>query len=144
MGRHYFSHQEDEAYRDGRRDEEYGRRNYDHDRYSSNPVDQAYWEGRRDEERDEERRREEEREMEREMERQQEREYERRMQEERDYEMMLQAQIEDQMMAERAYFEEYPEPEIEDIPPENCSPYTEEQLFMDIQEDERNEFDPEP
>lgn len=144
MGRHYFSYQEDEAYREGRRDEEYGRRNYDHDRYSSDPVDQAYWEGRRDEERDEERRREEEREMEREMECQREREYERQRQEEMEYDMMLQAQIEDQMEAERQYYEkQLIEGGFEEIPPEDCSPCTEEELFMQIQEDERNELDPE-
>src|SRR3546814_856511 len=56
--RNYYSYTEDEAYRDGRRDAEYGRRNYDYDEHFGGDIDRAYYEGLRDQEREEDRRRE--------------------------------------------------------------------------------------
>lgn len=63
MYRHYYSREEEDAYKEGLRDEEHNRRNYEHDKYSDDPVDQAYWNGRRDQQREEERKQEEEREL---------------------------------------------------------------------------------
>ena len=59
MSRFYLSHEERECFEEGQEDARYRRTSYDHDRYSSCPCDQAYFEGRRDEEAREERRREE-------------------------------------------------------------------------------------
>lgn len=56
MSRYRFFGEERDCYDEGRRDEEYGRPEYSHNRYSSCPCDEAYFEGRRDERREEERR----------------------------------------------------------------------------------------
>jgi hypothetical protein len=82
----YFTYREDEAYREGRRDAEYGWSGYDHDRHAWDGPDKAYWDGRKEYEREEECRREyieeERRAEEREHQRQQEkREYIRAMEE---------------------------------------------------------------
>jgi hypothetical protein len=53
MYRRYYTHEEREAYKEGRRDESYDRYNYDYDRYSDNAEDRAYWQGREDEKREE-------------------------------------------------------------------------------------------
>ena len=156
MYRNYYTYEESEAYKEGKHDESHNRRNYEHDRYSDKPADQAYWQGREDEKR-EERAREEERERE-EYEQQimMQREEERRREED-EYNQYLQAQIEQQMEDERAYAEmmaeqnsmpypEFEEPPFDELQPDemspeelNAIPISEEQLFMDIQEDERNE-----
>jgi len=156
MRRSYYTYEEQEAYNEGRHDESHNRRNYEHDRYSDEPADQAYFQGRKDEER-EERVRQEEREQQEAYERMimEQREEERRREEE-EYNQYLQAQIDQQMEDERAYMEmiaeqnsmPYPEfePPIDELQPDemtpeelNATPISEEQLFMDIQEDERNE-----
>lgn len=95
MGRYFFTFEEQEAYKDGRRDAEYHRRNYDYDEYSWDDRDRAYFLGRKDYENEERERREREEEIEqreqeaRERERQErlrlEEEYERQMQEEQEY-----------------------------------------------------------
>jgi hypothetical protein len=56
---HYLNWSSDEAYEKGKRDQEYGRRDYDYDRYSDREGDKAYFDGQKDAKRDEERRREE-------------------------------------------------------------------------------------
>ena len=68
-------------------------------------------------------------------------------QREEEYEMYLQQQIEDQREAERRYFESLPIPDElqpDEMSPEeyaelNATPITEEELFRQIQEDEREE-----
>lgn len=50
----FYSYKEQEAHREGLRDAEYGRSNYNYDRYSSSDVDKAYFEGVREQERHEE------------------------------------------------------------------------------------------
>ena len=67
----YYGFCSDE-YKQGRQDEERGRRNYDYDEYSGRECDEAYFAGRKDQ-RDEERRAEERREEERQEEERQER-----------------------------------------------------------------------
>jgi hypothetical protein len=163
MGKHYFSWEEDQAYKEGYRDSERNRRDYYHDKYSMDGVDRAYFDGRKDQEREEERREEEHQEEER-MERraQEHREEQRRREEE--YEIYLQNQIEDQMRAERQFNEamargqihpdfiapEYDvEPLVDELQPDEMSPNdyeelastpsTEQELFMQIQEEEREE-----
>jgi hypothetical protein len=51
----FFTYEEDEAYREGRRDESYHRNNYDYDKYSDSDIDSAYYKGREDERREMER-----------------------------------------------------------------------------------------
>ncbi len=93
--RHYWSYEEEQCYRDGKRDGEYGRTNYARERYSDCPCDGAYFEGKEDAER-EERRREDEREQERREEARQERLH---------YEKML-AEQEEQAYLEALYYQE--------------------------------------
>lgn len=101
--RSYLGYHSDEAYREGRRDEEYGRRNYDYDEHSWNERDKAYYEGREDQHREDERRREERREEEEREERHQHAIAERRRYErEQEEEMYSQQQYPEQ---------EYPEQE---------------------------------
>lgn len=54
----YVSWKEDEAFREGKRDAEYGRNNCQYDRHFGGDVDKAYFDGVREQEREEERRRE--------------------------------------------------------------------------------------
>jgi len=54
----YFNCESDTAYRDGRRDEERGRTDYEYDRHSDRERDRAYFEGHRDQAREDARRRE--------------------------------------------------------------------------------------
>jgi len=166
MSRSYFTYEENEAYREGRRDEERHRHNFGHDRHSDDAADQAYFQGRKDEEK-EERAREEDREQQEAYEREvMRRREEERIREEEEYNQYLQAQIDQQMEDERAYAEamasgeiqsdfalvpEY-EPQIDELQPDEMSPEeyaeafgtpcSEEELFMHIQEDERNETNP--
>ena len=128
----YRSYEENEARKEGYRDSEQGRRDYYHDKHAIEGVDHAYWEGRKEQERDE-RRREEEREQE-------------RMREEEEYNKYLQSQIEEQIEAERAFNEALAKGQIHPnfIAPEyDCDPNfeempsTEQELFRQIQEDER-------
>jgi hypothetical protein len=137
MARTFFTWEENEAYKEGRRDEERHRRNYEYDEYSDRDRDQAYFQGRRDEQR-EERVREEEREYERQREEAEiRRREEQRRQEEVEYNMMLEAQMEEQMEAERQYYEDQM---VNDYDALNEIPITEEELFHDIREDEINEL----
>lgn len=87
VSRYYYSWEEKECYDEGRRDQERGRTNYDHDRYSDCSCDRAYFEGKRDEERAEERRREE---------REEEEHQQRRDEERRQYNRMLERQQEEE------------------------------------------------
>jgi len=94
--RHYWSWEEEQCYEKGRKDEEYHRHNWEHDRWSEKPCDKAYYDGREDFAR-EERRREEERQMERmEEERQERLHYERQQEEEAYY----------RAIEEQAYYEQ--------------------------------------
>lgn len=138
MGRYFYTHEENEAYREGRIDEERHRHNYERDRYSNDPADEAYFLGRKDVER-EERIREEEEEYERQRIEAQERRREEERRRDEEYETYLQMQMEEQMEAEHAYWEE--QAHEQEIPPEieYPEPITEEELFMQIQEDERSE-----
>ena len=45
MPRYHWSFEERDEYDKGRQDEQYCRRDYDHDRYSDNDKDRAYFEG---------------------------------------------------------------------------------------------------
>jgi lipopolysaccharide biosynthesis regulator YciM len=132
--RSYWTTEENEAYREGRDDESRHRHNYEHEKYSSNSVDEAYFQGRKDVEREEHIRQEEE-----EMERQQQeaearREEQRRCEEEDEYNVMLEAQLEQQMEEERIYAEMITQHEVDELA---TIPSTEEELFMQIEEDER-------
>ena len=137
MKRYFYTHEESEAYREGRIDESSHRHNFERDRYSNKPEDEAYFLGRNDAEQAERENREQQ-EWENRMREEAERHREEQRRRDEEYEIHLQQQMEEQMEAERAYYEamanEYPlssEPE----------PITEEELFMDIQEDERNQYD---
>jgi len=131
MSRHYFSYEEEQAYKEGRHDEERHRRDYSHDRYAFDGEDRAYWDGRKDEEHDEHEHRERE-EQERMEEERMERQREERRREDEEYEMYLQSQIEQQENLQSRKEQEMPKPD------ENCQPITEEELFMQIEKDERN------
>ena len=60
MRRNYFTHEEEEANREGHRDQQRGSVNHAYSKFSDEAADQAYWQGKRDEERKMERRRAEE------------------------------------------------------------------------------------
>ena len=126
MSRHYYTWEENEAYKEGRKDEERHRRSFDHDKYSDNPDDLAYFQGRRDEE-TRQRIEEEERMMREEQERlEQEREYERKRQEELEYQEYLASQ----------------EEPLDEPPPEYfISKSSEEELWNQILNDERDEYE---
>lgn len=144
MNRSYHTFSEQEAYHNGRQDVSNHRRDYEHDRYSNDASDQAYWQGRVDEEREirirqEEREREEYEEMmmrQHEEERRREEEYNLYLQEERrhdeeEYEKYLQAQWEAQMR------EEYPEPPIDELQPDELTPeemreISKQQFFLNV------------
>jgi len=93
--RHYWSYKEEQCYKDGRRDAEWHRTNYEHERYSECPCDKAYFEGKEDAER-QMRYREEEQEMERQEEERQEMLY---------YAKML-AEQQEQAYYEELYYQE--------------------------------------
>ena len=49
MAKYYSSEEERDAYREGRKDADYGRTNYEYNRYESpGTPDRAYFDGRRD------------------------------------------------------------------------------------------------
>ena len=54
MNKHYFSWEEEEAYKEGKDDVKRNKRDYDHDKYATEGVDCAYWNGRKEQERQEE------------------------------------------------------------------------------------------
>jgi len=149
MAKHYFSCEESEAYKDGYRDSERGRRDYFRDKHAMDGVDRAYFDGREDQER-QERQREEERETERQQEEAEMRRQQQRMRDE-EYNRYLQMQIDDQMETERSYHEAMAnemspvnELQPDEMSPKeyaelNATPCTEEELFHRILEDERNE-----
>lgn len=144
MSRHYFSYEEDEAYREGKRDESHRSSDFGHNSFAFDGADRAYFDGREDQKREEQRaeeRREEERMEERHEElRQERREYERQqeLQREEEYAMHLHDQIQAQREAERKYFDSLPIQPDEMSPEEfNAVPCTEEELFRQILEDER-------
>lgn len=140
MSKHYFTWEENEAYKEGKRDEERHRHNYDYDRYSNNDVDRAYFDGRKEQHQEELRREEEQEELRMEEERQ-ERLREERMQEEYEYEMYLQS-CEEQRLADIEALEllrQQVDQNLLELDEENLQPITEEELFMQIEEDERNE-----
>ena len=105
----YFSYEEDEAYKEGRRDEQNGRHNWEYDSWSSDRRDRAYFDGIEDEKRAE-RIREEERQMEEEQIRREEerRAYERRREEEQmEYEYI--ERLEEEYRLEKEYAEQQKE-----------------------------------
>ncbi len=128
--RTYWTSEENEAYKEGRIDESRHRTNYNHDRYSSDPDDEAYFQGRKDVEREECVRQEEE-EMQCQWQEAEARKQEQEENNRREYEQYLEA------MAEHQYDEMLIEQEIMNELSE--VPSTEEELFMQIQEDERKE-----
>lgn len=142
----YRSYEENEARKQGYRDSEQGRRDYYHSQHAFDGVDRAYWDGRKEQERDENRR-EEEREQERQAEEAEMRRHQERMREEEEYNIYLQSQIEDQMREERLFNDamakglihpDFIAPEYDRDPDfEDEKPITEQELFMRIQEDER-------
>lgn len=125
MSRHYYDWDESQAYKDGRSDVERGRRDYGHDRYAYDGVDRAYWDGRKDEEREVHEREEREEEERREYEHQERLYQERRDREQEEYIEMIRAE-------EEGALEEFD-------PPFYATPSTEEDLFRQILEDERDE-----
>jgi hypothetical protein len=146
MSRHYFSYDEDEAYKEGKRDESHRRSDFTHNSFAFDGADRAYFDGREDqkrEEREEERREEERQEERREEERQERRAYEREQerQREEEHEIYLNDQIQQQREAERKYFDSLPMQPDEMSPEEydeaNTVPSSEEELFRQILEDER-------
>jgi hypothetical protein len=134
MYRSYFSYEEEEANKQGHIDEQRHRTDYDHDKYSDNPVDIAYWEGRKDEER-QERIREEERLMQEDAEREQHRRLiEQQDREEQQFAELM--ELERQAELEKEYEEALRLNKIES-PVE--TPITEQELFHQILNDEREE-----
>lgn len=108
MSRFYFSHDEEEAYKEGRRDEEHHRHNWEYDSWSHDNRDRAYFEGIEDEKRAE-RIREEEREMEEEQMRREEERRERREQEMQEEQMRQweEEQLQMQLDEEQTQLEQY-------------------------------------
>ncbi len=99
MNRRYFSYEEEQSYKEGRRDQQTHNRHHGHDRYSDDPEELAYFQGRKDEEieqrrREEERMLEEMRENER-MELEMKREYERYLQEQEYYDELNAMEIDE-------------------------------------------------
>lgn len=120
MSRRYQSSEENQAYKEGYRDNEQGRRDYYHNKYAMEGIDRAYWDGRKDNER-EKRECKEQEEMERQAQEEDARKQEQQRREEEDeYNQYLQAKMEQQMEDDLATI-----------------PSTEEELFMQIEEDER-------
>ena len=146
--RHYFSYEEDEAYKEGKRDEERNRTDYYHDKYAYDGEDRAYWDGRKDEQ-EAERRREEEREDEERREREEERRNHERRERAAEYERQQEEyerqRYEDDMR--EIELEKRREIDVERQFENDCAteeyineiPITEEELFNQIQEDERRD-----
>lgn len=83
MSKHYFSYQDEEAYKEGRQDQQHHRPNYERNRYSES--DRAYFEGRDDERRMEEQAKLDEEQERQEMERQERIEFQRYMEEQQEF-----------------------------------------------------------
>ena len=112
---HYWSHEEDEAYRKGKRDAEYGRKDHFRDKYAWDGPDRAYFDGQKEYERQEENRREEREQDERE---------ERRQQERREYDRQMRQQEEDyyRQQEEDAYYNQQQKPQMPESEPDDL-PY---------------------
>lgn len=123
MSRFYETEEEYDANKQGHRDVQHNRRDYDHDRYSDEPQDIAYWQGRQDEER-KQRIEEEERLME---EDRLQREFEREMRQ-------RERQAEDEDIDAQT-ISDFDAMESQD----DERPCTEEDLFRDILRDERED-----
>jgi hypothetical protein len=128
MSHYYHSYEEEDAYRNGRRDGNYGRFDHTYDCHFGDDVDRAYCEGYHEveEERREERRREEE-EMERQMLQEEQWRRERQWEEQQEYyrqcyEEDRRQEYEEQMRRE---YEEYLHQAPIEIPP----PESEEDSF---------------
>lgn len=107
----YWSYEENEAYRQGKRDAGRGYRNsFEYDKHAWDGPDKAYWDGFKEQEREEQRR--EERKQEERME--QER-MERRAQEQREYRAMMEQQEED-FWAQYEKREQEPKQPTDDLP----------------------------
>ena len=135
MNRSYFTWEEQEADKQGHEDERRHRSDYEHDKNALDGVDRAYWDGRKDEARNQ-RIEEEERQMEADRE---QREFERRKQEEEDRDRAE----DDYLRQEREDFEN--RMMREDMESQDDEyPITEEDLFREIEEDERNDNEDNP
>lgn len=136
--RHYFSWEEEEANKLGHIDERSYRSDFTHDRYAYDGEDRAYWDGREDEAKERKRREEEQEEEEaREREEDERRERQRRMQAEfeREQELLYERQ---QQEAFDDYIRDSDEEEYNRVMSEIAeTPCTEQELFMQIEEDER-------
>ena len=138
MSRYYETDEEQEANKKGHSDAQHNRRDYDHDKYSDEPEDLAYWQGRKDEEA-KMRIEEEERQME--IDREQ-REFERQKQQEEDHEVEEEELQQLEIQQEEQEFEKLMEGEENDMESQDDErPITEEDLFRDIQRDEREDND---
>ena len=138
MNRYYETDEEQDADKQGHKDAQFNRRNYNHDKYSDEPEDIAYWNGRKDEEAkiriaEEERQMEEDRQQ-REFERQKQQEEEREVEEEELQQLEVQQEVQE--------FEQLTENEENDMQSQDDErPITEEDLFNDILRDEREDND---
>jgi hypothetical protein len=158
MRRIYETDEEQEANKQGHKDAQNNRRNYDHDKYSDEPEDIAYWQGRKDEEtklriEEEERQMEADRQQQ-EFERQKREEETRQNEEDSDHQTVddfdalmknerhdMESQ-DDEGAIVTAYYRGIPEEMWNDSQSRDDEvPYTEEQLFNDIIRDEREEND---
>jgi hypothetical protein len=148
---HYFSWEEDEANKLGHQDERNHRTDFTHSKYAYDGEDRAYWDGR-EEEAKAEKRREEEREDEERQEREDHERYLRNLrrheeavreqEQEEDYERQRQSELAhdlDSALEAQREEESWRELERECAIEEylNEVPITEEELFMQIEEDER-------
>lgn len=146
MSRYYETDEEQEANKLGHTDQQRGRRDYDHDKYSDEPSDVAYWQGRKDEEakqriEEEERQIEEDRQQQ-EFERQKREEESRQDEEDSDQQTVTdfdalmereQHDMESQDDDLRIHYRGLQDSQSED----DEVPYTEEGLFNDILRNER-------
>lgn len=147
MSRNYFSWEEEEAYKQGKRDEEYRHTDFDHDRFAYDGVDRAYYDGRKDEKDEEDRQESQRREEEQQREAEEELRLERDRQEEQEYLDML-ADAERQEIerisedADRQVVSDFDALMREDMQSQDDeTPCSEEDLFRQIIDDERNDLD---
>jgi len=135
MSRFYDTQEEYDANKEGHNDQQRHRINYEHDRHSDDPEAIAYWQGRQDEER-KMRIEEEERQMEADRE---QREFERQMQMEANARERDEEDSDQQVVSD---FDELLEREQNDMESQDDErPRNEENLFRDIQRDEREDND---
>jgi uncharacterized protein with WD repeat len=139
---YYFSWEEDEANKLGHDDEKHHRSDYTHSKFAFDGEDRAYWEGR-EEEAKAEKRREEEREEEERQEREEQERIERRRY--REAEEERQREQEDLREYENQYINDAEEEEYNRVMNEIAeTPSTEQELFMQIEEDERRTQETKP